>query len=168
MRLSPADEAQIAALLELAFDDGGFDGRSYYQQRHHVRLVARSPGQIVGHMALSIRDIRLGADLVTVIGLADVATHPYRRGEGIASALLHACIVEARQTTAAFFMLFGDAEIYAGNGFVPVGNSIRYISLLGARTDRVFEKPNRGLMVMPLGDLPWNDAVPVDLLGHPV
>lgn len=38
MDLSPADDALINRLLVTAFDDS-FGDRSYFQQRHHLRLV---------------------------------------------------------------------------------------------------------------------------------
>ena len=87
IELGPADEAMIADLLMRAFGPD-FDGRSYYKQRPHLRLVIRDEGRIVGHMALVMRDIRLGERLCPIAGLAEVATDPERRGAGIASALL--------------------------------------------------------------------------------
>ncbi len=165
MRLGPADDAQIATLLAASFDTN-FDGRSFYQQRNHVRFVTRQDDRIVGHMALSIRDIRMGDRAVTVVGLADVATDPACRGQGIASALLQATIAEAKQSPAEFYMLFGDAALYAANGFVPASNPIRFISLLGNRTRTVYEKPSDGLMIMPLGDLDWDGDALIDLVGH--
>lgn len=86
MDLSPADDALINRLLVTAFDDS-FGDRSYFQQRHHLRLVQRSGAEIIGHMALCYRSVRLGDALVPIIGLADVATAPSMRGQGVASAV---------------------------------------------------------------------------------
>ncbi len=164
-RLSAPDETAIAVLLTRCFDTD-FGGRSYYQQRHHVRLVAREGDAIVGHMALCYRDIRLGAALVPIAGLAEVATDPQRRGQGIAGRLLEAVIDEARAMGAVFVLLFGDRPLYAAHGFVAQPNVVTYLTLDGAWTGAVKTGADGGLMVLPLGNRPWDGAQPLDLLGH--
>ncbi|MFQ1700467.1 GNAT family N-acetyltransferase [Loktanella agnita] len=167
MRLCPADEGQIANLLGAAFDSD-FGGRSFCQQRPHLRLVTRQDDRIVGHMGIDLRDIRMGDTAVTVAGLGDVATDAACRGQGIASALLRAAIAEVKQSPAQFFILFGDAPLYAGNGFQAMTNTIRFISLLHNRTHAIYEQPSDGLMVLPLDNLAWDPDALIDLVGHPI
>jgi len=90
--LSSQDDAEIAALLARCFPTD-FGGRSYFIQHHHLRLVVRQP-QIIGHMALVLRSVQLGDRLVSIAGLAEVATDPAHRGQGIAAQLLQAAIAE--------------------------------------------------------------------------
>jgi len=165
VRLSAEDDAGIARLLARSFATD-FGGRSYYQQRHAVRIVARSDGAIVGHMALCFRDVRLGEALVPVIGLAEVATDPDQRGKGVATKLLRAAIDEAYATPARFFLLFGDRPIYAAHGFVPMPNVITYLTLDGAHTGAIKTGADGGLMVRDLGRGAWDGGAPLDLLGH--
>ncbi|KPP89302.1 MAG: putative acetyltransferase [Rhodobacteraceae bacterium HLUCCA08] len=162
-RLNADDTAAIARLLDRAFGPE-FGGRSFFQQRHHVRLVARDPG-IVGHMALGLRDVRLGDDLVTIACLGDVATDPDRRGEGIATRLMQAVLAESRAMPAAFLVLFGDQPLYAGTGFVSQRNPMIWTDLTDARTGPVERGRDDGLMVLPLGDMSWDPDAPLDLLG---
>ena len=165
MRLTAADEVQINALLLAAFDDS-FGDRSFHQQRHHLRLVVREDGAVIGHMAICYRAIRLGPRLVTVAGLAEVAASPQHRGKGIAGAMLTAAIAEVAQTQAAFFILFGDRPIYAGRGFVAMPNATTYTAMSGAQTVFVAAATGSDLMVMPMGAEPWDTAAEVDLLGR--
>ena len=165
MRLTAQDEAQIGNLLDAAFGTG-FDGRSYYQQRHHVRLVVREAGVIIGHMAVSLRAIRMGDALVQVAGLAEVASNPAHRGKGIASILMKAAIDEVRQSPAVFFILFGNQPLYAGAGFVEKQNVLRYSSFIDVRTGDAMDGIKDGLMVMQMTDLEWDDDEIVDLVGH--
>lgn len=164
LRLTAEDDRQIATLLDAAFG-AEFGGRSYFMQRPHLRLVARSPDRITGHMGLTFRSIRAGDRLIPILGLGDVATDPLHRGQGIATALLRTAIEEARQTPAEFFVLFGDAGLYAAHGFRPHHNALRYVEMVGARTGDVHEGVKDSLMVLPLRDTDWPEG-PLDFLGH--
>lgn len=164
--LTGRDEYEIAALLEAAFGvEAGFEGTTFNQQRHHLRLLARDEGRLVGHVALLYRAIRLGDRLVDITGLAEVATAPDRRGEGIASALLRAAIEESRRSRAAFLLLFGTAGLYAAQGFRPARNHMRDVVMPLHRTLTVRNGPARDLLVLPLRSEDWDDTPPVDLLG---
>lgn len=163
--LTPQIETEIADLLAQCFDTD-FGGRTYFQQRHHVRFTARENGVLLGHMALCYRDVRLGDDLTPIWGLAEVATSPAARGKGIATKLLHAAIAFAKTTPAAHFVLFGNRPMYAANGFVSHANTITSLALIGAKTGAVKTAPDAGLMVLPLTPQPWNGQTKLDLLGH--
>ena len=164
VRLAAADEAQITTLLTRAFGEE-FGGNSFHQQRHHIRLVVRGP-QIIGHVALTYRAIRVNEAMVNVMGLAEVATDPDHRGCGIASVLLQAAIAEAKRSPAAFLLLFGDAPLYASAGFRPVRNKLRHVAMYQARTLRTQTTRSDSLMVLPLGDQHWSDGADLDMLGH--
>ena len=162
--LTRRDEAQIAQLLARAFTTD-FGGRSYFQQRHHLRLVMRAEGRIVGHMGLLFRAVRLGDVLTDIVGLADVATDPDHRGQGIAQALLRAAIDQAHASGAAFFLLFGNANVYSGNGFQRQTNALTYLEMRGAVTGALKYERAEELMVLPLRDQVWPTGAPLDLLG---
>lgn len=162
--LSAADEAQIADLLGRCFATD-FGGRSFFQQRPHLRLVTRAEDRIVGHMALHFRAVRLGGRLTRVAGLADVATDPALRGHGIAGALLQEVIRDARLSNAEFLLLFGTARLYAGAGFEPVANPMTWVDLTGARQGPVCQGRAEALMVLPLRGRDWDAEAQLDLLG---
>ena len=163
--VTAADEAQIAGLLARCFSTD-FGGRSYFQQRPHFRLVWRQDGQIIGHMAVMVRGIRLGGELVAVAGLADVATDPDHRGKGIAGGLLTGAIDRVRATQADYFLLFGTAALYGAHGFSAAPNMITYTDLRGAVTGAVKMEKAQELRVLPLRGREWPVDAPVDLLGH--
>ncbi|WP_342077324.1 GNAT family N-acetyltransferase [Yoonia sp. SS1-5] len=163
--LTPADEVLINRLLVRAFDEG-FGDRSYHQQRHYFRLIMRDADAIIGHMALCYRAIRMGARLVNIMGLAEVATDPDEQGKGIGSALMKAAIAETRKSQADFFLLFGVRPMYAGNGFCNVSNPISYVDFYHARMGNIHHTDDHALMVLKTGDLDWDDQAHIDLLGH--
>lgn len=162
--LAPGTDAEIAALLAQCFPTD-FGGRSFFIQRHHLRLVTRDRGRIVGHMALTFRAVALDGAIGTVAGLAEVATHPDHRGKGIAAALLQAAIAEARASLADHLLLFGVARLYAAAGFRPVRNRITHVVTTAKGARRVTSAGDDNLMVLPLKGQGWPEAAVLDLRG---
>ena len=162
--LTAADEAQIAALLLRAFGDD-FNGRSFYRTRHHLRLVLRDAGQIVAHLAVQLRAVRLGGRLLTVATLCEVASHPDHRGKGLAGQLLRAAIVEAKRARADFFLLFGTAGLYGAAGFERAANPLIYVQMDDAKTGEIRHEQAEQLQVLALTAQPWDSAADLDLLG---
>ncbi len=162
--LSAADEAQIVALLAACFDTD-FGGRSFFRSRHHLRLVIREDGAIIGHMAIQFRAVRLGGRLMDVAALAEVATHPDHRGKGIAGRMLQAAIAAARDTRAEHFLLFGTAGLYGAAGFAAAANPMIYLDMDGAQTGRIKREVAQELRVLPLGAAAWDDRAELDVMG---
>jgi predicted N-acetyltransferase YhbS len=163
-QLTKADEAEIAALLARCFSTD-FGGRSFFQVRQHLRLLRRDEGRILGHMAIQFRAMRLGERLITVAGLADVATHPDHRGKGIAAGLLQQAIATAKASPAEFFLLFGVAQIYPAAGFRKVRNHMVWTEMHGSWTGPLRREAAESLMVLPLKDSAWDEGAVLDLLG---
>ena len=165
LQLSKTDDTAIATLLGAAFETD-FGQRSFFQQRHHLRLLAREKETVIGHMGISIRAIRMGGTLLTIAGLGDVATDISHRGQGIATQLMRRAIQEVKSSQCAFFLLFGNRPLYAASGFKSVPNKVRHTSLIGVKTGEVIEITDSGLMVMPLGSTLWDETAVIDLAGH--
>ena len=149
-QLTPQDHTEIAALLARCFDND-FGGRSFFTQPHHLRLIYRQ-GPVVAHMALLLRSVQLGQRRLTIAGLAEVATAPTHRGQGIATHLLQQAIAEAKTSPAEYLLLFGTAKLYAAAGFRNITNPIAHVS-------------DTAVMMLPLRDQTWPDTAPLDLKG---
>ncbi len=162
--LTAADDRAIAALLARSFSTD-FGERSYFVQPHHMRLVVRHDGQIIGHMALLWRAVDLDGRRLIVAGLADVATDPAHRGKGIAAALLREAIAQARSSPALFLLLFGVARIYAAAGCRAVSNPMAHVVPDGGQIRQVMSQGDADLMVLALRDQPWPDHALLDLRG---
>lgn len=164
--LTPEQDAEIAALLTRAFGEhDGYGNMSFYNQRHHLRLLARLDGKLVVHFALCFRALRMGEDRVQIIGVGDVATDPDHRGKGVASALMRATMERARATLADFLVLFGVRPIYEGFGFVPKENTVRHMEIDNDHSTEIFQARAPALKVYQLKGTVWDDAALIDLLG---
>ena len=162
--LGPSDDSEIADLLARCFGTD-FGGRSFFQTRHHLRLVHRR-GPIVAHMAVQFRAMRLGERLITIAGLADVATDPEMRGQGLASELLQSALQIAETSSADHVLLFGEAKLYSAVGFVAVQNPVIRVEMRGAATGAVLRGPSQGLMMLTLRNTEWDETATLDLLGN--
>ena len=162
--LGNADDLQIAGLLARSFPTD-FGGRSYFRIRQHLRFVQRHDGEIIAHMALQMRAMRLGDALVTVAGLADVAVNQDHRGRGIATQMLQTVIAAAMASPADFLLLFGTAGLYHGAGCRTVHNPMIWTEMLGAVTGTIHRASAQELMVLPLRGKAWDDQATLDLLG---
>ena len=163
--LTKTDDAAIAGLLARCFRTD-FGGRSFFQTRHGWRHVLRHDGRIIAHLAVQLRVVRLSEDLLTVAGIADVATDPNHRGQGHAATLLQAALAAARQSPASHALLFGTAGLYPAAGFRPVANPLTYLDLTGARTGQLHRgRPEDHLQCLDLGGETWDGTAPLDLLG---
>ena len=137
--LDAATDREIAALVGRCFPTD-FGGRSFFLTRHHLRLIDAAC-------------------------LAEVATDPDCRGQGIASRLLRAAIAEAEASPAEFMLLFGVANLYAAAGFRAMTNPMVWIDMLGAHTQEVRRDRFETLMVLPLRDSEWDGTATLDPLG---
>ena len=165
IRLAQTEETAIAELLGSAFATTNFGNRSYFQNRHHQRLIWRENNKIVGHVALSLRAARMSDHLIQTAGIAEVATDPDHRGKGIATALMTAAITSAKASLADFAVLFGDEPLYARLGFRPKPNRTLTLSMHDVRTGVQENRQDDGLMVMQLRDMAWDDDAVIDLVG---
>ena len=164
--LRPDTDAAIGALLEGAFGRGaGYEGRSFHKMRHHLRVLGWQDGQLIGHVALQLRAIRMGDAPLTIAGVGEVATHRDHRGRGVASALMRQAISEARDSLAQFAVLFGYPGLYAPLGFRSQPNRLRYLSWDRSGPGKVVTDKIDSLMVLPLGSREWDGTAEIDLGG---
>ena len=164
LRLNQEQEQDIAELLAASFSVD-FEGRSFFQNRHHVRFLVYNKVELVGHLALSYRAIHLGERRLNIVGIGEVVVAPNSRRKGIGLALVNAAIEEGKMAKADFAALFGVEEIYAAAGFSLAANRIKLIEMEGARSNQIVEENNPSFMVKPLHNIQWDNSLPVDLAG---
>ena len=166
LRLSDAQERGIAALLAECMS-ADYEGRSYFQNRAHCRFIVEDGGTIIGHLGISYRAIRMGDELVDIVGIGEVAVTENHRHQGIGGQLLDAALEEGRTARADFAALFGEKSLYAGTGFVHAPNRLTASEMGGVRTGDIVREPNSYFMVKRLGEREWDADVPIDLAGFP-
>ena len=164
--LTPERDAELAALIAEAMPPD-YGGRSYYQNRHHRRYVARGGGRAVAHLAVALRAVRLGDGVHTVGGVAEVCTLPSHRRRGLATRLLALAAGDARAAGLPFLILFGTEPIYEAAGYERKPNDVRRVKMTNIETGITREGPIGALKVHTIGTVAWDDEALLDLCGWP-
>ncbi|WP_172299989.1 GNAT family N-acetyltransferase [Pseudoruegeria sp. HB172150] len=156
------------ALVKLLDDcfSATFDGRTFYKQQPHHRLLAFENDRLVGHVGLDFRVITVGGTLYEIVGIIDLCVAADRRGLKIGTALVRAS--ETFDVGRDFSLLFADDHrVYEANGYqriVPAHT--RWLAIDELRSHSVIERDLHDcFMAKSLGTTPWPRGE-IDLLGY--
>jgi len=166
LRLTDVDESEIHTLIGRSFSND-YQGRSFFQNRHHCRFLHRIDTKIAGHLAVAYRAIHMGERRIDIIGIGEVVVDTNHRQKGIGTALLNSAIEEGRLAGADFATLFGEQNIYVATGFKSANNMITLSEMEAAHTGRIVKERNEYFMVKQLGNLAWDHEADIDLAGFP-
>ena len=159
----------ISGLLAECFPGEGHDGRDYFKQLPHHRLLAYEQERLVGHLGVDLRVMNLNGRPVRVLGAIDLCVAQDRRGLGIGTALLQRFETVARDSNRVdfLFLLSKNPAIYESLGYKTT--SLRTVWL------KIDQHINYGLgderisdayvLYKAISDLQWEDG-DLDLLGY--
>ena len=165
--LPAAVQGQLRPLLDEAFP-GFFNGRTYVKQQPHFRIIMHAGSDVVGHVALDYRVIRIGADVVRICFVIDLCVQKDRRGQGMGSKLLEEAEVQARQAGVCFMVLMADLhDFYGRHGFLRIrGVSTKWFAIEDRASQSLIEEDlSDQLMAKPLTEIGWPEG-PIDMLGY--
>ncbi|WP_260678130.1 GNAT family N-acetyltransferase [Stenotrophomonas maltophilia] len=160
-RVAPEHRQQAVDLLRQAFPD--MQGEGYAIPGPVALVLAMECDQVVAHLALYERNVRLDGEPERIGLIGGVVVRADVRRQGVASRLIEAAHAELRQRGIDFAVLFAlDHRHYASAGYVPMQNETCFIEDGHAR-----RFVYRGGMVAMLGARRWTTAV-LDLQGETV
>ena len=160
-----ATESALTALLEQSFPNT-FDGRSFFKQEPHNRIVACTPDRLVAQVGIDRRIINVEGNHIKIVGVIDLCVAENYRNKGIAKALLRA--VESCSDDREFVVLMADNQtIYTGSGYVPLKPALtKWLAIEDLSSHSVMERDlSDCFMYKSLRDTKWPDGK-IDLLGY--
>jgi putative acetyltransferase len=118
------DHEAIAAMVAAAFGSQAeadlVDAiRASPEYLPSLSLVVEVDGEVVGHVMVSLAEVRDGDQRHPIYNLSPLAVEPSRHGQGIGSALVRAVIRAAEEMGAPFVVLEGSPQYYGRFGFEP-------------------------------------------------
>ena len=161
----PGLDAAIASLLDACFD-GVHGGRTWFKQIPHERLLAWSGGDLMGHVGIEYRVVRVGEAFLPIVGIVDLCVAPAARRQGIGAALLHRVETRARGQSFALAMV-DDPRLYQRSGYSLLhAANVTFLAIDELRCHSVIRRDlSEIFMVKQLTCDAWPDG-PIDLLGH--
>lgn len=162
-----ATESELAKLLDSCFPDT-FEGRTYFKQLPHARLLHRQDGQICGQLGLDFRVIRVGDEIIRILGVIDLCVTPSLRLQRRATTMLDRVAAIAEQARADFQILFADnPALYRRNGYKIVKPAqVSWLAIEDRKTYGVIERDMTGiLMARPTSSRSFPRGT-IDLLGY--
>jgi len=135
--LKPEELPALVRLCNLVFRaDGGDMGRefAYYLNRNNAnRLrVFTEGGEVLAHCGYRRYDAAIFGVRVVIACIGAVATHPERRGQGLATRLFADCVAAMRAEGADFAMISGGRDLYSRNAAVAAGRDREFLFRAGA------------------------------------
>ncbi len=163
-------QQQVAELLEACFPDGGHNGRTYFKQMPHYRLLLRQGDVLIGHIALDYRVMALGGKPLKVMGLIDVAVLPAHQGKGLGTQMLKQVddLMEPYLDNIDFMYLVSEKhKFYENCGYQLIKQQVKWLAIdqhvnYGIKDEYIDDC----IMIKPNGDKIWDETVTLDLLGY--
>ncbi len=161
--LDAATHERLKALLYKAFAQNSVrpKGRSYFCQQPHMRLTY-SKDDIVGHLAIYLRVIKVAGQMCETMAIGDVAVSPAYRRQGIANALLDSAIEIARRSEVEFMWLFGSSSLYERAGFKTNSSEVIRLDVI---TGQLVKNNKHNFRICRLSNDISELGGPIDLLG---
>jgi predicted N-acetyltransferase YhbS len=160
-------EEQLRVLLEASFP-ATFEGRIYFKQLPHFRLIAQEGESVLGQLGIDTRIINVGGAILKIFGLIDLCVLPERRGSELASKLLGAAEMIALESSRDFMVLMADRpDLYERQGFQRVNSANgKWLAIEERESVALIERDLCDcIMVKPLGAKLWPSGE-IDLLGY--
>lgn len=159
--------SQLQDLLEECFP-GWLEGRTYYKQLPHFRLMAMDAERVVGQVGVDGRIINVGGEVLSIFGVIELAVRSSCRGRGIGTMLLSEVERIARSANRDFLVVMADRhDIYLKEGYRRILPArTRLLAIENRQSVDVVENDlSNCFMVKPLTDKPWPKGT-IDMLGY--
>ncbi|MBL7785415.1 MAG: GNAT family N-acetyltransferase [Chitinophagales bacterium] len=161
---------QIAALLQICFPEVAFNGRTYFKQLPHYRLLLKENEQLLAQVGLDYRVMTLNAQAINVLGIIDLAVTPEWQGKGIGTKLLKAVdqLVNTHIHNVDFLFLVADKhQFYEKNGYHLTQQTVKWLAMEEHTNYGIKEQYiDDCLMYKQVGQAVWIDNAYLDMLGY--
>ena len=155
----------LSQLLDMCFPDT-FDGRTYFKQRPHHRLIALHGETLIAQVGIDFRVVNVAGVTLNVCGLIDLCVHPDHRNAGLAGSLLEVAQEMARNVD--FLVLMADRhDLYLRQGYERLlAAPTKWLAIEDRSSIAVIERDMSDcFMVKPLADRKWPPGQ-IDMLGY--
>lgn len=164
-KITKSQHLQIGALLKQCFSAYPNE-QSFYKQFPNFRFLVFEKKQLIAHLAIIHRRVKVGADNHSIFGVSDLCVHPDFQHQKIASVLLEELENLGKKHRVDFILLIAqEQDFYKKNQFKTFNNDCRWLIINEQQSLGIAQRNlDNSLMVKTLGDKKWKNET-VDFLG---
>jgi predicted N-acetyltransferase YhbS len=169
-QLTKADKEEIASLLQRTFPLSEYNGRTYFKQLPHYRLLAKENGKLVGQVGIDYRVMNMAGTLIHVMGAIDLAVDAASRNKGYGKQLMLQLEETAKEiaSNVDFLFLVTDMPVfYETLGYTSLLLTTQWLKIhrhknYGIGNERITDSH---FMIKQIGDN-WWQGDELDMLGY--
>ncbi len=169
-KLLTKDKIAIASLLKDCFPDINYNGRTYFKQMPHYRLLAKQNNLISGQLGLDYRVMKQNNTVIKILGVIDLAVLPNQQGKGVASKLLTKLddIAKTNKQNIDFILLSADNHsLYKKHGYTLSKQNIKWLAIDQHKNYGIMQKKiSNCIMYKQIGKIKWKDNSELEMLGY--
>lgn len=141
-------------------------GVYFFKQQPYCRLIARTGAKLIGQIGLDFRAIRVGQEILEIVGLIDLCVARGHQGGGVATSLVQEAERFA-QGRAFSVLMADDHRLYQRAGYgTPNAAFTRQLAIESLESHSIVERDlSDCFMAKPLGGKVWSEGK-IDLLGY--
>ena len=164
-KINRKQHLEISQLLKLCFSSYPAN-QSFYKQFPSFRFLVFEEKELIAHLAIIHRLIKIGEESASIFGVSDLCVHPDFQHKKIASVLLEELETLGKKHKIDFITLIAqEQKIYKKNGFQSVNNNCRWLIINEVQSLGLAQRNlDNALMIKPLTKKNWRDGI-VDFQG---
>jgi GNAT superfamily N-acetyltransferase len=169
-KLNNSIKKQIIELLKVSFPEENYNGRTYFKQLPHYRLLLKNKGKLMGQLGLDYRVMLLNEQPIRVLGVIDFAIFPEYQGQGLGTYLLSELdnIVKKHGGNIDFLLLVADKHhFYERCGYTLIKQKVKWLTLEEHINYGIQERTfDDCLMIKQIGKKTWGMGGELDMFGY--
>ncbi|MFT5920320.1 MAG: N-acetylglutamate synthase-like GNAT family acetyltransferase [Granulosicoccus sp.] len=161
---------KINHLLKKCFPYIAYNGRDYFKQLPHSRILAWENSTLIGQVGIDFRVMNLNNTAISVFGVVDLCVDPEFQGQGIGNALMveFERIATSNSDKIDFMFLVTNApSFYEKLGFSVIDITTSWLKIHNHKNNGIGNERIKDafFLIKSVSSKKWNDGT-LDLLGY--
>lgn len=169
-QITKEDSVSCSNLIQEFFPECDFQGRDYFKQPPHYRILAKENNKLIGQLGLDYRAMSLDGNPIKVLGIIDICVDSKHRNRGIGKKLLQKVdelSLKFSDKVNFIFLVTNIPNYFKKYGFKKVEPTTTWLKIhqhknYGVGTEKI---DDTNFMIKPVNDKKW-EGENLDLLGY--
>ena len=169
-QITKEDSLAINNLVQDNFPEVNYEGRDYFKQAPHYRILVKENDTLIGHVGLDYRAMSLDGSPIKVLGLIDICIDCQQRNRKIGASLLQKVdelSLEFSEKIDFLFLATNIPNYFSKYGFEKIEPTTTWLKIhhhknYGLGTEKINDT---NFMIKPINNKKWEGVI-LDLLGY--